>query len=638
MTMPFDPGAGSALGNYSLAHEQVVPFNPQLNPHPHIPFNMDTFGLENDNIITSAGPFETQFFSHTSSPMVANGAFSSMFNAPSMAPSLNSLTDFYSPPGSAYPSTVSTPQAIPEGEQLFFDQNGMRRRQQRPMQAFGQQRMSPMSTQTQAQYIFSPSNESMFSPLPQQGISQGLGMPTFNHARLANHSHVLTPGFPTPSRNASMAPQRQETMFSVGSEEDDEEEMLPFMDGNLVSQDFSAMDDPLTDFTGGFQWEPNLSNQFNLTPARYPAGPPRKQVTIGGTEMMPSSQEWSAGGSLGRSHGSAASVSDIRNRGNDPRRQKIPRTSSTPNVAGLANLAIHQRPQSSPSTPPESSAFSSAAPSRPSSPGGSKQGDSSAPTACTNCFTQTTPLWRRNPEGQPLCNACGLFLKLHGVVRPLSLKTDIIKKRNRGSGNSAPIGSGSSRSKKTPRRNSIVQSTVTPISSKLNAHDSESPQSLTGSVHGGSSAGNTPTNTTTPNTTTRTGVVPIAPGPPKPSTTLGSSSTASLPTRSAQHNTVAQKRQRKQNTKAGPELEMADADDTSGKPAASPASMGKRREQSALVPSSAGVSAGGVAGGTPSLRGAGSTGLGQGTATKGGGSGSSGSGGASEWEWLTMSL
>lgn len=52
-------------------------------------------------------------------------------------------------------------------------------------------------------------------------------------------------------------------------------------------------------------------------------------------------------------------------------------------------------------------------------------------TKCSNCATTTTPLWRRNPEGQPLCNACGLFLKLHGVVRPLSLKTDVIKKRNR---------------------------------------------------------------------------------------------------------------------------------------------------------------------------------------------------------------
>lgn len=52
-------------------------------------------------------------------------------------------------------------------------------------------------------------------------------------------------------------------------------------------------------------------------------------------------------------------------------------------------------------------------------------------TQCSNCSTKTTPLWRRDPAGNALCNACGLFLKLHGVVRPLSLKTDVIKKRNR---------------------------------------------------------------------------------------------------------------------------------------------------------------------------------------------------------------
>ncbi|TFY55550.1 hypothetical protein EVJ58_g8173 [Rhodofomes roseus] len=60
--------------------------------------------------------------------------------------------------------------------------------------------------------------------------------------------------------------------------------------------------------------------------------------------------------------------------------------------------------------------------------------EESNPTVCTNCQTTNTPLWRRDPEGQPLCNACGLFFKLHGVVRPLSLKTDVIKKRNRASG------------------------------------------------------------------------------------------------------------------------------------------------------------------------------------------------------------
>lgn len=72
---------------------------------------------------------------------------------------------------------------------------------------------------------------------------------------------------------------------------------------------------------------------------------------------------------------------------------------------------------------------------------------------CTNCETTNTPLWRRNPKGEPLCNACGLFFKLHGMVRPLSLKTDVIKKRNRSrSGKSRSTSSSSSSRKPTSSR------------------------------------------------------------------------------------------------------------------------------------------------------------------------------------------
>lgn len=39
---------------------------------------------------------------------------------------------------------------------------------------------------------------------------------------------------------------------------------------------------------------------------------------------------------------------------------------------------------------------------------------------CTNCHTRTTPLWRKTNQGDLLCNACGLFYKLHGILRPLN--------------------------------------------------------------------------------------------------------------------------------------------------------------------------------------------------------------------------
>ncbi|CAJ0929156.1 unnamed protein product, partial [Mesorhabditis belari] len=50
---------------------------------------------------------------------------------------------------------------------------------------------------------------------------------------------------------------------------------------------------------------------------------------------------------------------------------------------------------------------------------------------CVNCNTCTTTLWRRNGNGEPVCNACGLYYKLHQVPRPITMKKDGIQTRNR---------------------------------------------------------------------------------------------------------------------------------------------------------------------------------------------------------------
>ncbi|KAJ2366796.1 GATA type transcriptional activator of nitrogen-regulated proteins, partial [Coemansia sp. RSA 2607] len=50
---------------------------------------------------------------------------------------------------------------------------------------------------------------------------------------------------------------------------------------------------------------------------------------------------------------------------------------------------------------------------------------------CFNCCAEQTPLWRRDPEDNIICNACGLYYKLHGKARPVSMKRAQVKRRNR---------------------------------------------------------------------------------------------------------------------------------------------------------------------------------------------------------------
>jgi GATA-binding protein len=597
--IPNEPNADSQLNNYSLDHGHSSYSSHSAQPS-QVPFALDTYNLENDPIISSAGPFQQHFaFSPgASSPHMNFGGHSQMYNQGSMPSSLNS-TDFYSPPGSTYPSAVSTPQPIVEGEQMFFERRNIDSRQRQMQQGFNAHHPSSLSSSMQPQYIFNPSSDQMFSAVTSTGSMPQFTATSFSQPGHVNPSHVLHADFSQPH---SMGSLRKDGIFQFGADSDDndDEDGGAFAERTLT-MDYSPLDDPALDLNGGFQWETNLSNQFNPTAARYPAGPPRKTVTIGGAEMMASPQDWGMSGSLGRTHGSAASVSELRNRSNDPRRQKIPRTSSTPNAAGLVH-GLHHRAQSSPNSPPESG-FNSAAPSRPTSPSGTRPGqDNGQPTTCTNCFTQTTPLWRRNPEGHPLCNACGLFLKLHGVVRPLSLKTDVIKKRNRGSGNAAVnVSSNSTRSsKKSSRKNSIVQTPVTTPSSGKMANESESPKSTTGSI-GSSAGGSAGTGPGMAGAAAgKGGVVPIAPGPPK------SQQNASHVT-PARGVTVQPKRLRRQSKVNIPDFDMGEADDSSSKSTVkSSSSRSSTMNSQQLFPGT----------------------LGQGVSQSG----------PQEWEWLTMSL
>lgn len=58
-------------------------------------------------------------------------------------------------------------------------------------------------------------------------------------------------------------------------------------------------------------------------------------------------------------------------------------------------------------------------------------GSEAVVVACQNCFTTTTPLWRRDASGHTICNACGLYYKLHGCHRPMAMKKGFIQRRKR---------------------------------------------------------------------------------------------------------------------------------------------------------------------------------------------------------------
>jgi GATA-binding protein len=667
----------------------------QVPNHPGVPFAIDTF-MDNDPIINSAGPYQQNFsFSPSTSPMVTHGSYSNMFNGASLPGPAMNPPDLYSPAGSAYQSGVSTPHPMPDNDLFYFAPKDTR--QQRRPQGFPQG-PAGMGNQFGQQFMYNggtpngnmmnggsnnggTTNGNTFSPAtsgPEQVSSFTNGRTAFGHV---DPTQVFQSDHPVASPGVGI---QSDSMFSFGADSDDED------GGNFVDRGMGMRGDftSAVDEAGALGWDASLPGQFSTQAARFPGGPTRKQVMIAGPagEFGETGTDWDS--NLARSQ------SQSFRQGHERRQQKLPRNASTPSHLA-AKHDFDQLAQSLPNSPPPDgsglvSGFSSVAPSRPSSPPGSKHGsttnlqgaagnqnDSSAPTTCTNCFTQTTPLWRRNPEGQPLCNACGLFLKLHGVVRPLSLKTDVIKKRNRGSGANVAVGSTSTRSKKTmsaaaSRKNSMLsisatangssgvggsggnsngitngssanatsnatQATTPPAASRQShGPEGESPASG-GQASAATTAGSTPTSHYGSTGSSAggiggKGVVPIAAAPPKSTPGPGASSLVRPATASS-------KRQRRHSKSGGAEMSPSMDIDSPGGASTSSNEAGVRSIApvttiSGSLPGGMSSSAFGL-GQRPTM-GHGLGALGNQQSSGLGGPGSSA--GPQEWEWLTMSL
>lgn len=468
---------------------------------------VDAFHLDDDNLMSSTQQYNQPFaFTPTELLLAPQNPFSySMYNDIAQGQTLAHI-DMGSPQASssAYPSALSTPLPTHEEGQFYSDQHNMNMAHHQRMQQYREQAPSMASSLQTAGYAFPEKSELTFVR-PTSISSQNLFQPTSVPAHgFVNATQIY--------RGQGESFQKFENLFSLPADSDTEDDGAAGL--NMIA-DVSPIDEVGMDFTTGAGWDGEIiSSQLNSLPLHFEHSSHQKHANIDDSRDMRPSEDCNDGGSLGRSHGSAASVSELRNRANDFRRPKIPRTISTNSAISPICAPKSQVLESIPTSPLESG-LTTAASSRPASPSGIRVGDASgAPSTCSNCFTQTTPLWRRNAEGHPLCNACGLFLKLHGVVRPLSLKTDVIKKRNRGTASTMPIGARGS--KKASRKNSIVQPLLAGLSSsrRTPTHESESPRSINGST----GSATTPISSTSGHTTimAKPGTIAIAPGPPKP--------------------------------------------------------------------------------------------------------------------------
>jgi GATA-binding protein, other eukaryote len=309
-----------------------------------------------------------------------------------------------------------------------------------------------------------------------------LSVPNFN---LSSSDFLTTQEFPPNSFDAYKHIDPATMLRSLPNSFRSSQTMFGFNDGGM---ELLQPNDP--EWAGARQ-----SNGFNNSQQSMNT-PPLSGISLNPNSLLTQSPT-SPGISIPSRKVTIAAPADRNQTTTSPTRQRtwpypVPPTSQTrrnqpSGVISMQDVQANRRPKtlsrvnSTPNTPKLSTSTTPQSLSVPGSPEDTSPGDTSlgrrqsvsnsktAPisdgtTTCTNCHTTNTPLWRRNPEGQPLCNACGLFLKLHGVVRPLSLKTDVIKKRNRGGGNSTSSTTETAPTRTSARKNSVASKKSNPPS------------------------------------------------------------------------------------------------------------------------------------------------------------------------------
>ncbi|RKF56705.1 Nitrogen regulatory protein areA [Erysiphe neolycopersici] len=433
------PSKMDALRNSSLSFENLQDFSLDglqsskiHQPSVHNPcFTQDFFDAMDYNKGTPSGsscPQKT-FFPQLLTPQPS--PFSSQFDSSSVDFHCLKSESHFSPNSSNFQSTVSTPKAINDSELKYL------RSLHLDPQYSPHEYHHNQSNQPDPKCIHYTNNES--------------SNPTFTSlTNSTNHFQSSSNSCLSPNNDASSQ------IFS-----NEHSTLLP-----------NIYDDCLDLETNGFQWKSNIQYQQNTNIPLTTGDLSERNLSCSGSSTLSSPANWdNTVTSSCSSHPSTPSISEnyshLRNVSALPSNCNATLLDTDSSIFDQSFL-INFR-SSIPGSPVDNidvTGNSLTTTSRPSSPAlktsrtnnshthsGQSQlrGENRVPTTCTNCFTQTTPLWRRNPEGYPLCNACGLFLKLHGVVRPLSLKTDVIKKRNRGTG---PILTINGAGAKTTKKNS----------------------------------------------------------------------------------------------------------------------------------------------------------------------------------------